>query len=216
VCCSAERWYQANTLDGAQIDSPNRAATDQPDRGRKRFRFRRDLFARQFHAAGERASTLRLLEVASGKERAFVPLWSTDQQRQGDLAGYVARQDRRVAALAFSPDGRTLAVGFLRTIYLFDTLALKEIGTLQGGLTSGQIFGRTLAFSPDGKVIAAGTVEGSLRLWQADTLRVLRDVPAHNEMVTALSFAPDGTTMASASLDTTILLWDVADLLKII
>jgi WD40 repeat protein len=70
---------------------------------------------------------------------------------------------------------------------------------------------RALAFSPDGKVLALGTVDGSVRLWEAEG-KELRRLLGHRGPVTCLTFAADGRTLASGSYDTSVLLWNVSGL----
>jgi WD40 repeat protein len=69
---------------------------------------------------------------------------------------------------------------------------------------------RAVAISPDGKVIASGSNKGSIRLWEADTGRELRVIPAHSSAVVGLAFSSDGKKLASASWDRTARLWDTA------
>src|SRR5262249_39393017 len=98
-------------------------------------------------------------------------------------------------ALAFSLDGRRLAVGDNHGVHLWDVAEGRETATLQGGLA--EIF--AMAFSPDGRRLATAAIReggvasaGEIRVW---------DVNAGREVVTfsgaaggtyALAFAPDG------------------------
>src|SRR6185436_20006267 len=66
-----------------------------------------------------------------------------------------------------------------------------------------------VAVSPDGKRIVSGETDGTLRFWDANTLRLVRASPEqHRNMVTSLAFSPDSTRLVSASTDGTLRLWD--------
>jgi WD40 repeat protein/serine/threonine protein kinase len=128
-------------------------------------------------------------------------LWRLNQEPQ--IWG--KRLDSVVYDLAFSPDGRTVAVASQdRSVYLFDTRDLS-VRTLRGH--DDQVF--SVAFSSDGKRVASGSWDGQVRLWdlQAHTAKVLR---GHTAAVWRLSFSPDGRQLASGSWDKTVRLWDLA------
>jgi WD40 repeat protein len=73
--------------------------------------------------------------------------------------------------LAFSPDGKTLALGDgLGAIRLFDPGDGKELRRLSGHRA--RVF--SIAFSPDGKALASVSEDGSLRLWDSTAGKELR------------------------------------------
>ena len=66
------------------------------------------------------------------------------------------------------------------------------------------------ALSPDGKLLATGGLDGTVRLWDTETGKLVRALIGHNSYVYGLDFSPDGTALTSSgSFDATVRLWDV-------
>ncbi|WP_028809106.1 AAA family ATPase [Streptomyces sp. 351MFTsu5.1] len=118
-------------------------------------------------------------------------------------------------ALAFSPDGRTLA-----TAYDSRRLQLWDVTDPARPVSHGPIAGHRgyidgLAFSPDGRTLASSSADGTIRLWKVtDPARPTplgRPLTGHTGPVNVLVFSPDGRTLASGGDDDTVRLWDVTD-----
>jgi len=145
--------------------------------------------------------------VASGAKDGSVRVWDATT---GALRAAFAGEDRgRVSALAFSGDGRTLAVsnGASLDIRLLDLAAARERARLPAQ-TSGGV--RMVAWSLDGRWLAAAGPDPELRLWDASRL----DAPphllrGHDEGAFALAFSPDASHLASAGPGTDVFLFDV-------
>jgi len=112
--------------------------------------------------------------------------------------------------VAYSPDGKTLAVGISNVIDLRDAETLAEITPPRrlAGHT-GQVF--VLSWSPDSKLLASGAMDDSVvRLWNASDGQLIRQLEGHTGWIRSVTFSPNGTTLATGSLDKTVRLWDVA------
>ncbi|MGY2116594.1 nSTAND1 domain-containing NTPase [Nocardia gipuzkoensis] len=61
-----------------------------------------------------------------------------------------------------------------------------------------------VAVSPDDTRIASGSVDGTLRIWDATTI----PITGHINPVTSVDISPDGTRIVSGSADNSLRLWD--------
>ena len=86
----------------------------------------------------------------------------------GELRVTLNKRCKWVRALAFSPDGETLALASSKTIKLLDTATGGLRQTLEGH--TGWI--NAVAFSPDGENLASGSLDCTIRLW---TIRAEKD-----------------------------------------
>jgi WD40 repeat protein len=113
--------------------------------------------------------------------------------------------------LAFSPDGKTLAIGgyYNQVITLWDLEKDEEIRELSQNA-------RSLAFSTDGKLLAAAGGDKIVRIWDPQSGKLIRQFAGHKAELYAVAFSADDRRLASAggyggnSKDNEIRLWDVA------
>ncbi|MDH6553331.1 hypothetical protein [Streptomyces sp. SAI-041] len=103
-------------------------------------------------------------------------------------------------AVAFSPDGRYLAVGEgSGRVVLWDGRLQRRLGVLADPETTTYQYVSALAFSPDGRTLAVAGDEGTLQLWDVDSRRrVGSPLPTPGDTVRALAFGPDGSTLRAA------------------
>jgi WD40 repeat protein len=66
------------------------------------------------------------------------------------------------------------------------------------------------AFSPDGPRIVTASQDGTARIWDAVSGRVIAGLRGHARPVLSAAFSPDGSRIVTASQDRTARMWDVA------
>jgi WD40 repeat protein len=123
-----------------------------------------------------------------------------------------------VQRLAFSADGKTLALGCDSMLVEFfrvsgDKVSRAAVRSIKVGVVN------ALALSPDGRTVATsiGWFDTQLRdvprdlvqLWDVATGKERRRFAGHRDEVRALAFTPDGRALVSGSLDNTLLVWPV-------
>ena len=110
--------------------------------------------------------------------------------------------------LAFSPDGKMIALAEFREARLIDAATKQTIATIPA---IDKV--RAVAFSRDGKLLAvAGGLaarKGEVVIWDVDAKKVLRTITGHADCIYAVAFSPDGKSIATSSYDKLIKLWDV-------
>lgn len=115
-------------------------------------------------------------------------------------------------AVAFSPNGTTLAVGGTDdAVRLWDVANPARPQQLSGPLSGFTDPVQSLAFSPDGRTLAAGgTAKGVLR-WDVSVATRPVELVALTGMTGAtyaVAFSPDGKAVAAAGTDATVRLWN--------
>ena len=133
-----------------------------------------------------------------------IALWKQTADRR-TLVRVLKGHDSTIAAIAYSPDGATLASASAdKSIKLWRVSEGKAIATLNGhsdGVTS-------LAFSPDGERVASGSNDKSVKLWSTVSGKLLATLSGHNDGVTSVAFSPKDNLLASGSYDRSVILWN--------
>jgi WD40 repeat protein len=149
----------------------------------------------------------RRMAVGSYKSVHLMAL--ADRAWTATLAGHADL----VRALAFSPDGRRLAVaggpsGRFGEIKIWDVEKAPPalVSTIQGHTDA--IL--AVAFSPDGNTIASGSYDKMIKLWEVSTGKLVRTLKEHSDAVYAVAFMPGGRQIVSGAGDRTLKVWDIS------
>jgi WD40 repeat protein len=119
-------------------------------------------------------------------------------------------------SIAFSIDGRMIALGHVNTIELIDFGATAKSESTTKNLDGSFSMVFSLVFSPDGKTLASGTVGKNVKLWDVATGTLRQTLESHPAQLDDLNlnecvvFSPDGTKLASVSKDQSVKVWDPA------
>jgi tricorn protease-like protein len=148
-----------------------------------------------------------LYGAAGSREGLSITIWDA---AAGTVAGrHRCETDSDVEALATTCGGRRLVALRPRAgILCWDVATGKErrIDT-SGGRA---LRARSLAVAPDGRWFVTGGQDGRLVIWDAETLKEARALPAHDNAVGAVTISPDGRLVGSVGDDDWMCLWDVA------
>jgi WD40 repeat protein len=125
----------------------------------------------------------------------------------GEVLHRIGGHRAAVYGLAFSPDGKSLALGTLNpSVQLWDMAAGKLVLGIE---EPDDRFVMAVAFSPDGKTIAAGSWDRIILSDAATGKEVGRLVAEKMESLNGLAFTPDGKTLVSGSQDGKVRVWDL-------
>jgi WD40 repeat protein/serine/threonine protein kinase len=143
-------------------------------------------------AYGNGNGRIHVIDLRDGKE-----LWTVTAAKE------------YITALAFSPDGKTLAsaAGYNESdIRLWDTATGKETGKLVGHTS----WVGSLVFWPDGKKLASASADQTIRIWDIASQKCLDVLRGHRQEVWRLALLPDNQTLASGCKDGTVCLWNTS------
>ncbi|MEV4033734.1 nSTAND1 domain-containing NTPase [Streptomyces umbrinus] len=147
--------------------------------------------------------------VATSDVDGEVSLWDTGS---GRLRSKLPAHNESVNVMAFSQDGRTLAVTDRGTVRLWDTdsgrhhTSLRLRATVAGAESDVSVF--SMALSPDGRTLATGNTDGTVRMWNTQTGRHHTTLPRQTGPGVFVAFSPDGHALATTSFDGAVRLWN--------
>jgi WD40 repeat protein len=135
-----------------------------------------------------------------------VKLWDAETgtlERQLLYRPASGHTNNSVQCLAYSPDGKLLAVGTsYHCVVLWETATGKQVRLL----TRPDLAVSSVAFAPTGETLLTGGDDGA-RLWDVATGRELQALPGPLGRVWGVAFSPDGSRAATGGFDRRVRLW---------
>ena len=149
---------------------------------------------------GDEADTLSLLDAASGKEThklKFEIIWRDEnlrfRMRMRMQAGVWDADERVEGFVAYSPDGKQLALLAGTSIILCDLATMKKVRRYEVGRGRGD--SPAMQFAPDGQTLfSVGT--GGVQRWEINSIEALDPLKA-NDLLTGLSVSANGKLVAA-------------------
>jgi WD40 repeat protein len=155
------------------------------------------------HPHGVRAAVFHpngLRLITAGETDGTVRFWDV-------ATGRLEREDQEphpIYSLAFSSDGRNLALGGKDgRVQLWDLIT----GQKRILLADNPAEVRAVAFTPNGCTLASAGMDAVVRLWDPSTGYQLLTLSGPKAPINALAFSPDGRTLAAAFHNGQIELW---------
>jgi WD40 repeat protein len=148
--------------------------------------------------------------LASGGSDKVIVLWDTQSGRQvRSLKGHA----KGVNVLAFSPDSKLLVSsnGLERATQSELCLWNVATGKILFMLPETKECVNVVAFYPDGKTLVSAYFNGSVRLWDTQTGKLIRarSCGDGNRDASVFAIAPNGKVLAAVGTEGKIRLWDL-------
>jgi WD40 repeat protein len=161
----------------------------------------------RFHTRGHLISSLAFVEDG---QTLGVAHWDGMVEFFDPLQGQPTRKSPlRIgehSAIAFSPDGRRLAVAIGEEVRVLDTAEGNVKRRWKGPL----LFIPQVAFSPDSHRVAAAGHDGNVRVWDVEDGRELQRLRGHGAAIRTLAWSPDGRLLLTGAGDLTARLWNAS------
>jgi WD40 repeat protein len=140
-------------------------------------------------AAARSSGQCQVWDIETGEERLT---WKVPPKAEGRSAG-----------VAYSSDGKYLAIGHSEGVSVLDAETFREFAALTGGGGGGGV-----CFSPDGRRLAGGGLDAALKVWELDSGNVVFRQDGLGSVVRGSRFSPDGRLLACVTANPSVKVWD--------
>jgi WD40 repeat protein/energy-coupling factor transporter ATP-binding protein EcfA2 len=117
----------------------------------------------------------------------------------------ILRTDGEVNSVAYSPDGKLLAVSDNHKVRILEADTGKTLRVLDGHKSQVHL----MVFSPDGQSIATEAGDQTGKVWEVSSGKVILPLEGLIGAYAAIAFSPDGQRIAAESGERDASVWDV-------
>jgi len=149
----------------------------------------------------------RLISTINALTEASQELFDSNQEFDALLASFKAGKLAKQSAFGVLPGTEYRKMEYrINTQLQQAAYWVKERNRLEGH--KARVF--SVSLSPDGRLLASGSADGSIKLWEVATGKLINTIEEHFNAVPIVSFSPNGQLLAFASnSDNTVKLWDI-------
>jgi WD40 repeat protein len=157
--------------------------------------------------AGHEKGLTRFVFSQDGKKLATsgldntVQVWDTATGNHGPPI----HEDSMVVQLSLSPDGARLATtsGLRTRVWDVSNAKATDLPSRAAGIT------RFLSFSRDGKLLVSASDNQAVKIWNAKTLKLVREIGGIQTAINQIDLSADGKTLLTVGNDFSVRIWDI-------
>jgi WD40 repeat protein len=139
--------------------------------------------------------------ATSAKTFAFTSAMPTDWRAQ------LWPDNRQARVMRLSIAGAVAAVLLIAAFFIFAGASGgsgARLLTLSGH--SGPV--TAVAFAPNGRTLISGSVDRTLKIWDASSGQALKTLSGDTEAISSVAYLPNGKRIVSGSFDRSVVIWD--------
>lgn len=150
--------------------------------------------------------------LLSGSDDHNIKIWDVET---GTLIRTFSEHITVTRDAKFTPDGMSVISAEDNYLIYWRNAVDGQIGRLPMYGHTGSVL--SVDMSKDMQKIVSGSYDKTIKIWDAQTGKMLNSIEAHDKSVSQVEFNPTGNQFASCSSDSTIKIWDAesAELIKV-
>lgn len=139
--------------------------------------------------------------LASGSDDSLLNIWNLTTDK---LSRTFLQPATNITCLAITPNTQVLVSGGLDGLKLWDISTKRPLLNL---LRYETVY--SVAVSANGRLLASGMQDGTIKLWDLYTGKLITTFKAYSQPVSTIVFTPDSQIVIAGSNDGNIKLWNV-------